>query len=198
MTILKYTFLFLAIFAPALLTGQAYFTVKNAPAKAKKAYDSGREAMQAGDIAGAIRYYRKAVEIEPTFVDAWSDRRRGPSAITTLGRREIRLRKSHHACARLRRPRFNDLLRSRVVSGKICRKAAAHAQAYLLSNPKNENAAREARRMAENAAFAAEAVRHPRRLTRSRSKAPSIRRTKYFPLLSANGVIFTRNDGKTA
>lgn len=176
----------------------AYHTVKTAPEKAVKAFENGRAAIEAGDVAGAIRSYRKAIELDSTFIDAY----------IYLG--GAHRRSAHWQEAARALEKAIALSPSYEVSAyallglsewELDRYAAAaeHLKIFLDSGMGGDRDRADIRKKYQNAAFAAEAVKKPVPFN-PELLGPGVNTAsdEYFPMLTADGqtLIFTRRDGE--
>lgn len=182
-------------FAPVAARSQKTFTtVKDTPEKALKAFNEGRFALQQGDVAGAIRYYRKAVEADATFVDAWiylggahKDSAHWSDAETAF-ETALQLAPAYEM-------RVYPLLAGVEWEQDKFAEAAKHYKDYLDSGHGSERDRAETKRRYANAAFAMEAIKHPVPfLPELLGPGVNTAANEYFPVLTADGqtLIFTR------
>jgi outer membrane protein OmpA-like peptidoglycan-associated protein/tetratricopeptide (TPR) repeat protein len=194
------TFALLSIFfffAPYRSLSQTNFTtVKTTSEKAVKAFKEGRDAMQVGDAAAAIRAYRKAVEIDPNFIDAWiylggahRESNHWPEAETAF-EKVLALSPSYEV-------RIYQALATVEWEQDKYTETAEHLKIYLQSDIGNIRDRTTAEKRYNDAVFVAEAIQHPvpfnpELLSDAINTADG---DEYFPVQTADGqwLIFTRN-----
>ncbi len=197
---MKYCFgiaLIFCLLCPIGAAAQAPFTtVKTTSDKALKAFKEGREAMQQGDPAAAIRHYRKATEADPNFIDAWiylggahREALLWPEAETAF-EKALELSPSYEV-------RIYQALGSIEWEQDKYEEAAAHLKVYLQSDINNPRDRLNAEKLYKDAAFAAEAIKKPVAFNPELlGDAINTSKDEYFPVQTADGqtLIFTRND----
>lgn len=174
-----------------------YFTVESAPNKAKNAYNDGVSEARKGNTAIAIGFFERALKESPTFIDAqlmWADAQYESMDFERAreGYKKVLALDANYA------PRAHFYLANCYWGEDSYENAAFHAEQYLASNPQNPKSLREARRLAENARFAAHAVKNPVPFKPlSVGLGINSPADEYLPSLTADGLtmIFTRRDG---
>jgi outer membrane protein OmpA-like peptidoglycan-associated protein/tetratricopeptide (TPR) repeat protein len=173
-----------------------YFTVESAPNKAKNAYNDGVTESRQGNSVIAIGYFERALKECPTFIDAqllWADLQ---YEIKDYARAEEGYEKTITLDTKYVPRAFYYLALCEWQQDKY-EEAATHAERYLSSNPQNQNLLRDAKRLAANAVFAAEAVKNPVPFTPAPVGAGiNSAVDEYLPTITADGLtmIFTRDD----
>jgi outer membrane protein OmpA-like peptidoglycan-associated protein/Tol biopolymer transport system component len=189
-------FLLVGFCLPVVLaSGQsAYTTLKTTNEKAKAAFEEALEYMQERDPARAIRAYEKALKADPKLIDAqlnlagahfdaghWADAEAGFEKALAIDPAYASRASYLLAQAEWEQDKFGE--------------AAEHADAFIKNNPQAGKVMYNARRLAENARFAATAVANPVPFT-PRSLGDSINTPvdEYLPSLTADGqtFVFTR------
>lgn len=174
----------------------AYFTVESAPNKAKNAYNDGVMEARKGNTAIAIGYFERALKECPTFIDAqllWAG---SQLKIKDYARAEEGFEKVIALDNKYQPGAYFTLAMSEWEQDKF-EEAALHAEHYLKTNSPNPDLLREAKRLAANARFAAEAVKNPvpfdPKPVGNGVNSPA---DEYLPSLTADGgtMIFTRRD----
>lgn len=192
-----FTLLFLWCAATGVLSAQTNFTtVKTTSEKALRAFQEGRTAMQQNDVAGAIRYYKKALDADGQFVDAWiylgGAYREGGS----LKEAEEAFEKAAQLSPSYEM-RVYDVLAMIESDLEKYTEAATHLEYYLQSEAGNPRERPNVERRLRNAKFAAEAIKHPVPFNPEpiRGEVNTVA-DEYFPVITADGqtLIFTRNE----
>jgi outer membrane protein OmpA-like peptidoglycan-associated protein/Tol biopolymer transport system component len=192
------TLVLCAILAPAALFSQPNFTtVKTTSEKALKAFKEGREAMQQGDAAAAIRHYRRAVELDPKFIDGYiylggahRESNHWPEAEAAF-EQVLALSASYEV-------RVYQVLSVVEWEQDKYSEAAEHAKIYLQSDISSARDRAAAQQLYQNAAFAAKAILTPVPFNPvPLGSSINTEKDEYFPVETADGAtfIFTRNDG---
>jgi outer membrane protein OmpA-like peptidoglycan-associated protein len=175
-----------------------YTTTKTTTEKARKDYDAGRAAMRNNDAAEAIRAYKRALETDPNFVEArfylggahyaaqnWAD----AEAAFEQAMREAPDYEPGKALLPLAEAEYEQ--------GKYT-ECADHAAAYAELPGLAERSRKQARRLSENARFAAIAVPNPVPFVpKNLGAGINSIGSEYLPTLTADGstLIFTRLEG---
>lgn len=174
---------------------QTYFTTQTAPAKARSAYNEGKQQSDLGEYAIALGYYEKALKEEPLFIDA-----KLALAETYVDLRDffkaeryfeeaVALDSTYWPAAYFRLAAIDWTLDK-------YEKAAKYAGLFLKSGPQNDKMKRDAEQLLANSSFAAEAVKNPVPFNpQSVGDGINTELDEYFPCLTADGemMIFTRN-----
>lgn len=173
---------------------QTYTTRKNATGAAKSAFEEGVEQINRQEYEKALASMNKALKKAPDFIDAYIsmsgayiDLQQWPAGEEAL-EKAIAIDPLYdarvlYACAvtEWEQNKFEE--------------AATHAAAYLNTNPKNEDMRYRARRLEENAQFAAVGVKNPVPFNpKSVGDGVNTGDEEYLPSLTADGsrMIFTR------
>ncbi len=189
----------LELFAPAALSQPelSYFTVQTAPGKAKSAYNDGLAEARKGNTAIALGYFERALKEAPTFIDAqlyWAG--------TQLEMQDFKRAEEGFekvlALDTNYEPRAFYLLALCEWKQDKYEEAADHAERFVASRPPSADLLRDAKRLAANSKFAAEAVKKPVPFDpKPIGDGVNSRSDEYLPSLTADGLtmIFTRRDG---
>jgi outer membrane protein OmpA-like peptidoglycan-associated protein len=186
-----FAILTLASSSPAQPT---YVTAQTAPSKAVSAYHDGINEARAGNTAIALGYFERAIRESPTFIDGYLYWAGMQYEMKDFARAEEGFEKVIGWDAAYEPRAFYTLALCEWQQNKF-EEAADHAERYVRSNPANTKLLREARRLAENARFAAEAVKNPVPFD-PQPLGPGVntRADEYLPTITADGqtLIFTR------
>ncbi len=188
----------LALSLPVTLMAQpAFTTVKTTTEKAIKAFKEGRDATQQGDVAAAMRHYRKAIELDPKFIDAHiylggahRESNHWPEAEAAF-EQALALSPSYEV-------RVYQVLATVEWEQDKYSEAAEHAKIYLQSDISNTRDRANAEQLYQNARFAAKAILQPVPFNPvALDSGINTTKDEYFPVQTADGqtFIFTRNDG---
>jgi len=184
------------LFAVAQKPQPPYYTVESAPNKAKNAYNDGVMEARKGNTAIAIGYFERAIKECPTFIDAqllWAG---SQLQIKDFARAEEGFEKVVALDANYQPAAFFTLALAEWEQNKF-EEAAIHAERFLQTNSSDAELKRDAKRLAANARFAAEAVKNPvpfdPKPVGNGINSPA---DEYLPSLTADGstMIFTRRD----
>lgn len=194
--LLCFALLAFAISAFAQKPQPPYYTVESAPNKAKSAYNDGVMEARKGNTAIAIGYFERALKECPTFIDAqllWAG---SQLQIKDFVRAEEGFEKVVALDANYQPGAFFTLALAEWEQNKF-EEATIHAERFLQTNSSDAEFVREAKRLAANARFAAEAVKNPvpfdPKPVGNGVNSPA---DEYLPSLTADGstMIFTRRD----
>ena len=187
---------FLAITPFAAFTQTNFTTVKTTSEKALRAFKEGRVAMQQGDIAGGIRYYQKATDTDPQFIDAYLYLGGAFKEGGSLKEAEAAFEKVL-ALSPSYEMRVYDVLALVEWDLDKYAEAATHLDYYLQSEAGNTGERPGVERRLRNARFAAEAIKNPVPFNPEPLEGDvNTKADEYFPVFTADGqtLIFTRND----
>ena len=193
----RFTLLILTFLSPFLLFSQQYVTLKNAPDKAKTAYSDGLQEAREGNTVIALGYFERAMKESPTFIDAHLMWAGCQYEIKDYARAETGFEKVV-ALDPAYEPRALYTLALCEQNQDKYDEAVAHIDQFLATNPQNATLLRDAKKLAGNVRFAAEAVKNPvpfnPQPVGNGINSPS---EEYLPSLTADGLtmIFTRRDG---
>jgi outer membrane protein OmpA-like peptidoglycan-associated protein len=183
---------------PLLAAQPTYTTLETTTSKAQKAYKEGRAAMQDGDVAGAIRHYTRAAEIDPRLVEAQLYLGGAHLESAHWAEAEICFEKALALAPDFEQGRALFPLAEAEWQQDKFGECATHAEAYAARPGTPEKARRTAARLAENARFSAIAVQNPVHFV-PRSLGPGVNSaaSEYLPARTADGqlLLFTRLDG---
>lgn len=174
-----------------------YVTLQNAPDKAKSAYADGVQESRQGNNIIALGYFERAVKESPQFIDAhmmwagcqyeirdWARAEQGFEQVVALDPAyEPRVLYTLALCEQ-HQDKYDE--------------AVAHVELFLATNPQNASLLRDAKKLAANVRFAAEAVKNPvpfdPKPVGNGINSPA---DEYLPSLTADAatMIFTRKDG---
>lgn len=201
---MKWNFLLLPILCAVVLSASAqqtqpppYFTVESAPNKAKNAYNDGVTEARRGNTAIALGYFERALRESPTFIDAqlmWAGTQ---YEMQDYARAEEGFEKVLTLDKNYEPRTFYTLALCEWQLDKH-EEAATHAEQFLETQPQHPDLLREAKRLAANARFAAEAMKNPVPFDpQPVGNGVNSRFDEYLPSLTADGLtmIFTRRDG---
>jgi outer membrane protein OmpA-like peptidoglycan-associated protein len=173
---------------------QGYYTVRTAPAKARKAYDDGIREAQEGNFLIAIGFYERALKEADVFIDA---RLMMAGAFFELG--DFARAETHFeaavALSRQYQPGAWYVLAKAEWEQDKFEEAAVHADTYLLEAPTEARLREKARLLAESSRFAAEAIKNPVPFNpQSVGAGINTDADEYLPALTAdaNTLVFTR------
>jgi len=193
----RFTLLILTCLSPFLLFSQQYVTLKNAPDKVKTAYSDGLREAREGNTVIALGYFERAVKESPTFIDAHLMWAGCQYEIKDYARAETGFEKVIILDPAYE-PRALYTLALCEQNQDKYDEAVVHVDQFLATNPQNTNLLRDARKLAGNVRFAAEAVKTPVPFN-PQPVGNGINSTseEYLPSLTADGrtMIFTRRDG---
>ncbi len=176
---------------------QTYTTLKNAPDKAKSAYADGVQESRDGNNIIALGYFERAVKESPNFIDAhlmwagcqyeikdWVRAEEGFEKVVAIDPSyEPRVLYTLALCEQ-NQDKYDE--------------AVVHADQFLATNPQNISLLRDAKKLAANVRFAAEAVKNPVPFNpQPVGNGINSRSDEYLPSLTADAatMIFTRKDG---
>lgn len=189
--------LLLGLLCSSSIFSQAYVTLKNAPDKAKTAYSDGMNESKQGNTVVALGYFERALKLSPKFIDAhlmwagcqyeikdWARAETGFEQVVALDAAyEPRILYTLALCEQ-NQDKYDE--------------AVAHIEQFLATNPQNANLLRDAKKLAANVQFAAEAIKHPVPFDpQPVGEGVNSASDEYLPSLTADGatMIFTRRDG---
>ena len=173
-----------------------YFTIESAPNKAKNAYNDGVTETRQGNTAIAIGYFERALRECPTFIDAQLLLAGSHLKLKDYARAEEGFEKVIALDEKYQPGAFFTLALSEWEQDKF-EDAAFHAEYYTKTSSPNPDMLREAKRLAVNARFAAQAVKNPVPFDpKPVGNGVNTPGEEYLPSLTADGntMIFTRRD----
>lgn len=173
-----------------------YFTIESAPNKAKNAYNDGVTETRQGNTAIAIGYFERALRECPTFIDAQLLLAGSHLKLKDYARAEEGFEKVIALDEKYQPGAFFTLALSEWEQNKF-EDAAFHAEHYTKTSSPNPDMLREAKRLAVNARFAAQAVKNPVPFDpKPVGNGVNTPGEEYLPSLTADGstMIFTRRD----
>lgn len=173
---------------------QSYVTLKNAPDKAKSAYADGVQESRNGNNVIALGYFEQALKTAPNFIDAhlmwagcqyeikdWARAEQGFEQVVALDPAyEPRVLYTLALCEQ-NQDKYDE--------------SVTHVEQFLATNPQNANLLRDAKKLAANVRFAAEAVKNPVPFDpKPVGNGINTSAGEYLPSLTADGLtmIFTR------
>ena len=174
----------------------AYYTIDNAPNKAKNAYNDGVTEARQGNTPIAIGYFERALKECPTFIDAQLLLAGSHLKLKDYARAEEGFKKVIALDDKYQPGAFLTLAICEWELDKF-EDAAFHAEYYTKTGSPNPDMLREARRLAANARFAAVAVKNPVAFDpQPVGNGVNSAADEYLPSLTADGgtMIFTRRD----
>lgn len=189
----------LAAMLPLLAAAQpaSYNTQTSTNKKAKRHYENGIIFDNRGDLEKAVEAFADAIKEDPIFVEAHFEWATAQGKLGNFAKAEEGFERGI-ALAPDYLP--NAMLSAAMAEWELNKfdEAAAHAEQFLTKNQPNPKMARLARRLAENARFAAVAVKNPVNFEpQPLGEAVNSPADEYLPSLTADGetLVFTRLDG---
>ena len=177
------------------LTAQGYYTARTAPDKAKRYYQDGLAEMSAKNPLLAIGFFEKAVKEADLFIDALIELANAHFDMQDFAKAETYYEQAIAVNPDYKPRVYYDLACAEWNQDKFA-EVAPHAEHFLNTGPQSEKLRYHTRRLAENARFAAEAVKTPVPFNpQSVGEGINTQYEEYLPSLTADGetMIFTRN-----
>jgi len=175
----------------------AFNTTKTTPSKALKLFTEAKNAIQLGDVAGAIRKYKKSIELDSSFIDAYIYLGGAHQRAQNWAEAEQALEKALQLSPSYEISVY-ALLGSVEWEQDKFGEAWQHLHYFLESGEGSDRDRAELKRIYKNAQFAAKAITSPVPFLPQRlGNGINTLADEYFPMLTADGntMIFTRRDG---
>ena len=199
MPFFKNTVLFFLLFILSAKNASAqenYITRKTAIGKAKEYFDESKKQFLQGDLKATIKLLDKAIEKEPTFIDAFFQKAIVFRSVNKNSEAEEAFEKALAISSTYEPNALFSLAEVESVLGKE-NEAVAHYQAFLQSSSKNQELRSKADTFVSNNAFITEAKKNPVPFNPiSMDSSINTSAQEYFPCLTADGetMIFTRRE----
>ena len=172
-----------------------YLTRKTVTGKARELYEDAKKQYSQGDLKAAIKSLDKAIEKEPTFIDAFFQKAIIYRSVNKDMEAEVAFEKALAISETYEPDALFSLAEVENTLGKE-NEAMMHYQAFLKSKSKNKEAKDKADTYVSNNTFIAEAKKNPVPFNPiSLDSSINTSAQEYFPCLAADGetMIFTRN-----
>ena len=199
MPFFKNTVLFFLLFilsAKNTTAQENYITRKTAIGKAKEYFDESKKQFLQGDLKATVKLLDKAIEKEPTFIDAFFQKAIVFRSVNKNSEAEEAFEKALAISSTYEPNALFSLAEVESVLGKE-NEAVAHYQAFLQSSSKNQELRSKADTFVSNNAFITEAKKNPVPFNPiSMDSSINTSAQEYFPCLTADGetMIFTRRE----
>jgi outer membrane protein OmpA-like peptidoglycan-associated protein len=194
MRIFCFCIVFLAI-TPSLFS-QAYTTRNNASDRARRAFENGKDEINAGNNTLAMEFFEQAVKADPKFIDAWLMLAGTQVEAQRWADAERNFEKVLELSPTFEPNVYYGLAEVEWEQDKF-EEAAQHAEAFLATNPGHARLKLQARRLAANARFAREAMKKPVAFDpKPIGEGVNSPDDEYMPTITADGstMIVTRRD----
>ncbi|MFN4257148.1 MAG: OmpA family protein [Saprospiraceae bacterium] len=189
--------LFSACFFAQNLAAQKFTTTATTSKKARSAYEDGIIYDNRNELEKAAEKFAQAIGHDSVFVEAWLELGLGQAKLRNFAAAETNLETALAIAPDYRPRNWLTLAEIEFQQDKFT-EAAEHAERFLRFKFDSPKMRREAARLAENARFAAEAVKNPVPFEpQNVGSGINSAADEYLPSLTADGetMIFTRLDG---
>ncbi len=181
-----------------ILAQEKFITKLTVSGKAKEAYEEGRKQFNIGDLKNAIKSLDKAIEKEPTFIDAYFQKAIIYNYSGKFADAELAFEKALAISTNYEPDAIFSLAEAERLQGKE-KEAIEHYQGFLLSKSRNQKGRNDAKKYIDNLSFSSEAHEHPvffKPIPLDSTINSNI--PEYFPCLTADGetMIFTRCENR--
>lgn len=199
MSYFKYPLLFCTFFIlniTDIAAQENFVTRKTATGKTKEFFEDARKLFSQNDNKAALRALDKAIEKEPTFIDAFFQK----AIICRANNNNVGAEEAFEKALAISKAYEPNAIYSLAEVEHILGKeneATVHYQEFLASNPKNKDAIAKATTYIANYNFAVEAKKNPVAFAPIRlDSSINTSAPEYFPCLTADGetMIFTRRE----
>jgi outer membrane protein OmpA-like peptidoglycan-associated protein/tetratricopeptide (TPR) repeat protein len=196
---IKYTFFVFTLFilnVTNIVAQESFVTRKNVTGKAKEFFEDARKQLSQSDSKAALKLLDRAIDKEPTFIDAFFQKAIIYRTVNNNVEAEIAFEKALAISKTYEPDAFYSLAEVEHTLGKE-NEATAHYQAFLDANPKNQEAKAKASIYIANYNFITEAKKNPVPFDPIRlDSSINTSSPEYFPCLTADGetMIFTRRE----
>jgi outer membrane protein OmpA-like peptidoglycan-associated protein/tetratricopeptide (TPR) repeat protein len=187
-------FLFSFLQGEKIFSQEKFITKLTVSGKSKEAYQEGRKLFNIGDLKNAIKSLDKAIDKEPTFIDAYFQKAIIYNYSGKFAEAEVAFEKAIAISKDYEPDAVFSLAETERLQGKS-KEAIEHYQDFLLTKSRNQKGRTDAKKYIDNLSFSITAREHPVFFNPIPvDSAINTNLSEYFPCLTADGetMIFTR------